>query len=37
VDSKIAGARRLTLDELENRRFALRLRDGAARLLTPYL
>jgi cardiolipin synthase len=37
VDSKIAGARRLTLDELENRSFALRLRDGAARLLTPYL
>ncbi len=37
VDSKIARARRLTLEEMEKRSFALRLRDGAARLLTPYL
>ncbi len=37
VDSKIARARRLTLDEMEKRSFPLRLRDGAARLLTPYL
>jgi cardiolipin synthase len=37
VDSKIARARRLTLREVEERGFALRLRDGAARLLTPYL
>ncbi len=37
VDSKIARSRRLTLEEVENRGFALRLRDGAARLLTPYL
>jgi cardiolipin synthase len=37
VDSKIARARRLTMEELEKRSLALRLRDGAARLLTPYL
>jgi hypothetical protein len=27
----------LTLADMEKRSFALRLRDGAARLLTPYL
>ena len=37
VDSKIARSRRLTLADMEKRSFALRLRDGAARLLTPYL
>jgi cardiolipin synthase len=37
VDSKIARSRRLTLEEVESRSFALQLRDGAARLLTPYL
>jgi cardiolipin synthase len=37
VDSKIARARRLTLEEMERRSLARRLRDGAARLLTPYL
>ncbi len=37
VDSKIARSRRLTLEEMEKRSVALRLRDGAARLLTPYL
>jgi len=37
VDSKIARSRRLTLPEMEKRSVALRLRDGAARLLTPYL
>ena len=37
VDSNIERARRLTLDEMEKRSFPLRLRDGAARLLTPYL
>jgi cardiolipin synthase len=37
VDSKIERARRLTLDEMEQRSFPIRLRDGAARLLTPYL
>ncbi|HEY7819355.1 MAG TPA: phospholipase D-like domain-containing protein [Vicinamibacteria bacterium] len=37
VDSKIAGSRRLTTEEMEKRSLPLRLRDGAARLLTPYL
>jgi cardiolipin synthase len=37
VDSKIARSRRLTLADMEKRSFALRLRDGAARLITPYL
>jgi cardiolipin synthase len=37
VDTRIARSRRLTLSEMEQRRFLLRLRDGAARLLTPYL
>jgi cardiolipin synthase len=37
IDSKIERARRLTLDEMAQRSFPLRLRDGAARLLTPYL
>lgn len=32
-----AAARRLTLDELARRRLPLKLRDGVARLLTPYL
>jgi cardiolipin synthase len=37
VDARIARARELTRDEVKGRRFLLRLRDGAARLLTPYL
>jgi cardiolipin synthase A/B len=37
VDARVARARRLTLDEIRARNIALRLRDGAARLLTPYL
>jgi cardiolipin synthase len=37
VDARISRARRLTLGELRARNVALRLRDGAARLLTPYL
>jgi cardiolipin synthase len=37
VDDKIARSRRLTLEEVKRRNTALRLRDGAARLLTPYL
>jgi cardiolipin synthase len=37
VDSKIARSRRLTLVEMGERSFPLRLRDGVARLLTPYL
>ncbi|HZO14717.1 MAG TPA: phospholipase D-like domain-containing protein, partial [Polyangiaceae bacterium] len=34
---KMAKARRLTLDEVEERSLPVRLRDGLARLLTPYL
>ena len=37
VDAKREGATRLTLESLEARPFALRLRDGLARLLSPYL
>lgn len=37
VDQKIATARLLTEEELESRSLLRRLRDGAARLLTPYL
>ncbi|MGH9336720.1 MAG: phospholipase D-like domain-containing protein, partial [Vicinamibacteria bacterium] len=37
VRERIARARRLTLAEMEERSFLLRIRDGAARLLTPYL
>lgn len=37
VMKRIRRARRLTKEEVDNRSLALRLRDGAARLLTPYL
>jgi cardiolipin synthase len=37
VESKIASAHELTLDEVNRRNFPVRLRDGLARLLTPYL
>ena len=37
VDAKLVGARRLTSEDLQSRRFAVRLRDGLARLLSPYL
>jgi cardiolipin synthase len=37
VDERIARARRLTLEELGKRSLPRRFRDGAARLLTPYL
>jgi cardiolipin synthase len=37
VQSRIARSRRLTLEEVQKRKLPLRLRDGAARLLTPYL
>lgn len=37
VDRKIAISEELTLDRLENRSLAVRLRDGSARLLSPYL
>jgi cardiolipin synthase A/B len=37
VDAKLVEARRLTIEDLQSRRFAVRLRDGLARLLSPYL
>jgi cardiolipin synthase len=37
ADERIAQAREVLVHELENRPFALQLRDGMARLLTPYL
>lgn len=37
VDGKAAGSREVTLDEVNSRSFPVRLRDGMARLLTPYL
>jgi cardiolipin synthase len=37
VDDKIAGARRMTQAELDARSFPVRLRDGLARLFSPYL
>ena len=37
IDAKIAIARPLGLAELEGRALPVRLRDGLARLLSPYL
>lgn len=37
VDERIAHARELTLEELDQRNLPVRLRDGVARLLSPYL
>jgi cardiolipin synthase len=37
IDMKVAGAHRVSLAELDGRSFPVRLRDGLARLLTPYL
>lgn len=37
VEQKIAAARELTLAEVDERPLATRLRDGVARLFTPYL
>jgi cardiolipin synthase len=37
VESKAASAREVTLEELDGRSYPVRLRDGLARLLTPYL
>ena len=35
--AKLKSARRITLDEVDGRSLPVRLRDGAARLLTPFL
>jgi cardiolipin synthase len=37
VERKLVGARRLTLQDVDGRSLPARLRDGAARLLAPYL
>ncbi len=37
IDDRIRKARRVTLEEVDGRSFAVRLRDGIARLATPYL
>ncbi|NLF72798.1 MAG: cardiolipin synthase [Candidatus Anammoximicrobium sp.] len=37
VQEKLAASRRLTLAEVDGRSLPVRLRDGAARLLSPYL
>jgi cardiolipin synthase A/B len=37
VEAKIAAGREVTLDEVDGRSIPVRLRDGAARLLQPYL
>lgn len=37
IDIKARDAREITLDEVDGRPFRIRLRDGLARLLTPYL
>jgi cardiolipin synthase len=37
VDKKAESAHEVTLDEVNDRSFPVRLRDGLARLLTPYL
>jgi cardiolipin synthase len=37
VDRKAAGAREVTLQEVDSRSYPIRLRDGLARLLTPVL
>lgn len=37
IDRRLEGAREVTLAELDGRPFPVRLRDGLARLLSPYL
>lgn len=37
IDQKLAGAREITLRDVDARRLPVRLRDGIARLFTPYL
>jgi cardiolipin synthase len=37
IAKKLAIAHRVTLEEINNRSLPIRLRDGIARLLTPYL
>jgi len=37
IDEKIDGARLITLEEIKARSFPVKLRDGLARLASPYL
>ncbi|HUF09519.1 MAG TPA: phospholipase D-like domain-containing protein, partial [Rhodothermales bacterium] len=37
IDERIANGREITLAEMDARGFAVRLRDGLARMFTPYL
>jgi len=37
IQARIGGARQLTLEMLDARSFAVKLRDGVARLFAPYL
>jgi cardiolipin synthase len=37
IDAKMKKARRVTLEQMDKRSTAVRLRDGTARLLSPYL
>lgn len=37
IDAKISGGRRLTIDDIEGRGALIKLRDGLARLASPYL
>ena len=37
IDEKIEGGRLITLEEITNRNFWIRLRDGLARIASPYL
>ena len=37
IRKKLAAARPVSLEEMDNRRLSIRLRDGVARLISPYL
>lgn len=37
IDAKLSRSRQVTLEEVDSRPLPRRLRDGAARLLSPYL
>jgi cardiolipin synthase len=37
IDEKISRSRLITLKEMDSRSFPIRIRDGFARLLSPYL
>lgn len=37
IDQRLAHARRLSINDIQNRPYLVRLRDGVARLMSPYL